>query len=408
MTWLAEGQRPPPDIVRPEEFVNWFDYGYARPDAGWASAVDGVATTPWNDATSLLRIGLVTAAVDPAARPDVTLTFVVDTSGSMAGTPLDTVQRSLDLLVTQLRPSDRIGLVEYGSQARTILAPTSLAEAGVVRDAIARLRTNGSTNVGDGLRTGYDLARRNRTPGGIDMVVLASDGVANTGVTEAEGILELVGAGVDEGIGLLALGVDERGFNDQLMETLTNRGDGTTYYLRSPADAERLFVEELEQTLVVAARDSKVQVAFDPDAVTSYRLIGYDNRAVADEDFRDDTVDAGEVGAGHEVTAMYEVELRPGVTADVVLADLQLRWQDVASGRVREAVRPVTAGELTPDATTRFGTAVQAVTLAEVLRGSPYLDVSLDGLVGFAEWGTSDEATEAIRMAAAARAAPGG
>lgn len=408
LTWLAEGQRPPAGIVRPEEFVNWFDYGYDQPDEGWASSVDGVATTPWNDATSLLRIGLVTAALDPAARPDVTLTFVVDTSGSMAGTPLDTVQRSLDLLVTQLRPTDRIGLVEYGSQARTILEPTSLAEADVVRDAIAALQTNGSTNVGDGLRAGYDLARRSRTPGGIDMVVLASDGVANTGVTEAEGILELVGAGVDEGIGLLALGVDERGFNDDLMETLTNRGDGTTYYLRGPQDAERLFVDELEQTLVVAARDSKVQVAFDPEAVSSYRLIGYDNRAVADEDFRNDAVDAGEVGVGHEVTAMYEVELRPGVAADARLADLQLRWQDASSGRVREAARPITVGELTPDAATGFGTAVQAVTLAEVLRGSPYVDVSLGSLAGFTEWGTSSEAAEAIRMAADARPAPGG
>ena len=407
MQWLAEGQRPPQQVVRPEEFLNWFDYGYDQPDAGWASSVDGVIATPWNEETSLLRVGLATAALDPEERPDATLTFVVDTSGSMEGTPLDTVKEALSLLVGQLRPTDRIGLVEYGSRARTVLEPTPLAEAGVVLDAIDALQSNGSTNVGEGLQVGYQLAREHLTPGGIDVVVLASDGVANTGVTGADGILDLIDEGVASGIDLLALGVDERGYDDDLMEQLSNRGNGTTYYLRSPRDAERLFVDELEQTLVVAARDSRVQVDFDRATVRRYRLIGYDNRAVADEDFRDDAVDAGEVGVGHEVTAVYEVELLDGADGDDVLARLQLRWEDATEGRVREAARDVRVGELEPDAATGFGTAVQAVTLAEVLRGSPYVDVSLEGLAGFDQWGTSAEATEAIRMAAEAGPAPG-
>lgn len=407
MQWLENGQRPPRDIVRPEEFLNWFDYGYEQPDEGWRSSIDGVIATPWNPETSLLRIGLTTAGLDPDERPDATLTFVVDTSGSMQGTPLDTVKQALTLLVEQLRPTDRIGLVEYGSRARTILEPTRLGEAEVVLDAIDALQSNGSTNVGEGLQVGYDLARRNLTPGGIDVVVLASDGVANVGTTDADGILGLIDEGVESGIDLLALGVDEQGYNDDLMESLSNRGNGTTYYLRSPQDAERLFVDELEQTLVVAARDSKVQVAFDADTVRRYRLVGYDNRAVADEDFRNDAVDAGEVGVGHEVTAVYEVELVAGAAGNDVLGTLQLRWEDPFEGRVREAARDITVGELEPDAATGFGTAVQAVTLAEVLRGSPYVDVSLPSLAAFDDWGTSSEATDAIRMAAEALPAPG-
>ncbi len=400
MRWLEAGERPPAGIVRPEEFVNWFDYGYEQPEEGWASSVDGIVTTPWNEDTALLRIGLVTAALDPVDRPDATLTFVVDTSGSMEGTPLDTVKQALTLLVDQLRPTDRIGLVEYGSRARTLLEPTPLSEAATVRASIDALQSNGSTNVGEGLQVGYGLAQRNLTPGGIDMVVLASDGVANTGTTDADGILGLIDDGVSSGIDLLALGVDERGFNDDLMEQLSNRGNGTTYYLRGPQDAERLFVDELEQTLVVAARDSKVQVAFDPDIVRRHRLIGYDNRAVADEDFRNDAVDAGEVGVGHEVTALYEVELVADAAGDDLIGTLQLRWQDPFEGRVREAARDLTVGELEPDETTGFGTAVQAVTLAEVLRGSPYVDVSLDSLATFDRWGTSVEASRAIQLAA--------
>lgn len=400
MQWLEAGERPPADIVRPEEFLNWFDYGYEQPDEGWASSIDGVIATPWNDETSLLRIGLVTAGLDPADRPDATLTFVVDTSGSMEGTPLETVKQALTLLVDQLRPSDRIGIVEYGSRARTLLEPTPLSEAEAVRSTIAALQSNGSTNVGEGLQVGYELARDNLTPGGIDMVVLASDGVANTGTTDADGILRLIDDGVTAGIDLLALGVDERGFNDDLMEQLSNRGNGVTYYLRSPQDAERLFVDELEQTLVVAARDSKVQLAFDADTVRRHRLVGYDNRAVADDDFRNDAVDAGEVGVGHEVTAVYEIELVAGAAGSDVLGTLQLRWEDPFEGRVREAARDLTVSELEPDEATGFGTAVQAVTLAEVLRGSPYVDVSLASLATFDRWGTSAEAARAIRLAA--------
>ncbi len=407
MRWLEQGERPPASIVRPEEFLNWFDYGYQQPVEGWQSSVDGVLASPWNERTALLRIGLATAGLDPAQRPDATLTFVVDTSGSMAGTPLATVKEALALLVRQLRPTDRIGLVEYGSRARTLLEPTPLAEDEVVLGAIDALQSNGSTNVAEGLQVAYGLAQRNLTPGGIDAVVLASDGVANVGTTDAEGILSLIDDGVRSGIDLLALGVDERGYNDDLMEQLSNRGNGTTHYLRGPQDAERLFVDELEQTLVVAARDTKVQVSFDPAAVARYRLVGYDNRAVADDDFRDDTVDAGEVGVGHEVTAIYELVLVEGASGTDPLGRVQLRWKDAFEGRVREAARDVLVRDLRPDVATGFGTAVQAVALAEVLRGSPYVELSLDDLAAFDRWGTSTEATEAIRMAADARPGPG-
>jgi len=371
--WIEQGQLPPADTVRPEEFVNYFRYDYPQPADGqeWSVLVDG-APSPWNPRTHLVRVGLATGELDPQTRPDATLTFVVDISGSMEGQPITTVKQTLGLLVDRLRPTDRIGIVTYGSSGQLLLAPTPLSEPDTIRRAIAELETGGSTYAEAGLRIGYETARRHLTPNGVDLVVLASDGVANVGETGPEEILATIRDGVDAGITLLAVGVGgDTGYNDHLMETLTNTGNGSSYFVSRQQDAERLFVDRLESTLVTVAKDAKVQVSFDPQHVTRWRLIGYDNRDVADDDFRNDGVDAGEVGAGHQVTAMYEVELADGAAGE--LGTVSLRWAHPKSGEVSELTAPIevaAVGQAGPG----YATAMQAVGLAELLRGSPHLN----------------------------------
>lgn len=403
-SWIESGQRPPTAAVRPEEFVNAFDYDDPSPKAGWGIATD-VITTPWNAGTSLVRIGLSTPVLDPAARPDATLTFVVDTSGSMEGQPLQTVKDALLLLVKQLRPSDRIGIVEYGSQARLVLQPTPIAESDEIVGAITGLQTNGSTFAQAGLALGYQIARGSLTPNGVDVVVLASDGVANVGDTGPDGILATIGEGVDQGINLLALGVGNGTYNDTLMEQLANRGNGAVYYIQNQDDARRLFVDKLESTLVVVAKDSKVQVAFNEDTVRDYRLIGYENRDVADDDFRNDTVDAGEVGAGHQVTAIYEI-VATGAAGG--LGEVQVRWEDPDTGEVTETSAAID-GARAAGLDTNLGTAVVAAGLAELLRGSPHVDgLDLDRLIQIAEDAdVPGELLALVRGAAKANPAPG-
>ena len=366
-SWIEAGRLPPVGAVRVEEFVNAFDHDYPTPDKGWSITADTVGT-PWNPTTRLVRVGLATPTLDPDERPEATLTFVVDTSGSMSGRPLQTVKDTLLTLVDQLRPTDRIGLVEYGTDARLILEPTPLAESDTVTNAIQSLESNGVTFAEAGIALGYEVAVRNLTPDGAHLVVLASDGVANVGATGPDAILERVAVGVDEGIHMLALGVGDGLYNDFLMEQLSNRGNGATYYVQDSRDAERIFVDNLESSLVVAAVDSKVQVVFDPDVVAEYRLLGYENRDVADEDFRNDDVDAGEVGAGHQVTAVYEVV--PTGESDP-LGRVFVRWEDPDTGEVAEVDAPLAAAPGAADG--GIGTALAAVTLAEILRESPHI-----------------------------------
>lgn len=416
LSWLESGQRPPTAIVRPEEFVNWPDHRYPEPDEAWGITLDGLTSAPWAEDRALLRVGLRTRSIPDGQRPPTTLVFVVDTSGSMNGRPLQTVKDTLLLLVDQLRPDDRIGLVEYGTSARLLLEPTPLAESDDVVRAIESLQTEGSTNAEEGLALGYRVATESLRPGDATSVVLASDGVANVGATDPDSILRTIGEGTDLGIQLLALGMDEGGFNDDLMERLTNEGNGSTFYVRDERDAQRLFVDRLDGTLVVAAEQSKVQVEVDPRFVEGYRLIGYDNRAVADEDFRDDEVDAGEVGAGHQVTALYELALTgaaAGADDRDVLGTVRLRWEDPRSGEVSEVAEPIVRGALTAatdDAS--LATAVATTALAELLRGSPHVDWTLEDLSrwtrGIDGIGMDPAVAQAVELAVTAAPAPGG
>ncbi|MFJ6490504.1 von Willebrand factor type A domain-containing protein [Streptomyces californicus] len=385
---LGDGRLPSPGDVRPEEFVNSFRQGYERPKGpGFAVNVDGARIGPRKGADkaggegsgasdwSLLRVGLATeAAPTTAERPPAALTFVVDISGSMAETGrLDLVRTSLGILTDELRDDDSLALVTFSDEAETRLPMTRLGgNRNRIKDVVEELRPARSTNVGAGVTLGYEESVEGHREGATNRVVLLSDALANTGDTEAESILEKIDSARREyGITLFGVGVGSD-YGDAFMERLTNKGDGNTTYVGDEEQARKVFVEQLPAHLEILARDAKAQVAFDRKTVRQFRLIGYENRKVADEDFRDDGVDGGEVGPGHTVTALYAVRLREGASGTVATATV--RWLDPASRKAREETGTVRTGALEGplwgDATgDRLQVAAVAAYFADHLRG---------------------------------------
>ena len=397
--YLGEGQLPPRESVRVEEYVNFFDYDYVAPDSGLSFGVDG-GPSPFGDETYVLRVGVQAAELEADERPPVALTFVVDTSGSMDSPDrLGLVKESLSLLVSQLQPSDTVAIVTYSGDSGVVLEPTAILERNVILSAIDELRAGGSTNLESGLTTGYDLAERAFRDDGVNRVIVASDGLANAGVTSADLLADSIRDSADNGIGLVTVGYGLNGFSDPTMEQLADQGDGFYAYVDNIGEAERLFAADLTSTLITAAVDAKIQVEFNEDIVTQYRLIGYENRAVADEDFRNDEIDAGELGAGHQATAIYEVRLADGVnpSSDAVLGRVNLRWEDPDTRDVNEVSRNVGASQINPNwAETRvdFRQAVVVATFAEVLRDNPFADgVSMETLRNEA-WSLADETAD--------------
>jgi Ca-activated chloride channel homolog len=372
--YLSDGHLPPPESVRVEEYVNYFDYRDAPPARGdFALRAEG-APSPFagGDRYRLLRFSIRGREVRAEDRKPAVLTFVVDVSGSMdLENRLGLVKQALGLLIGQLRPDDRVGLVVYGDRGRVLIEPTGDREA--VLRAIARLAPSGSTNAEEGLALGYEVARRHFREGGVNRVVLCSDGVANVGATGPDSILERIGREADRGIELTTVGFGMGNYNDVLMERLADRGDGRYAYVDTLEEARRIFVEELTGTLQTIARDAKAQLEFDPAVVARWRLLGYENRDIADERFRDDTVDAGEIGAGHSVTALYEVKLHPGEPGGRPLALLRLRYRSPETGRVHELEQPLRASELARSweaASPALRLASVVAELAEILKGS--------------------------------------
>jgi Ca-activated chloride channel family protein len=345
--YLNDGYLPPADAVRVEEYINFFDQGYAPPtNSAFRIIMDG-APSPFgeNDRYYLLRVGLKGREISTWERKDANLVFVVDVSGSMdMENRLGTVKEALRLLVPQLRPTDRVAIVVYGDRGEVLLEPTSGENQRQIMTAIDGLIPQGSTNAEEGLSLGYDIANRMFDPNKINAVILCSDGVANVGNTGPESILRTIQENAERGISLNSIGFGMGNYNDVLMEQLANDGDGRYYYVDTLQEAERVFVENLSGTLQVIAYDAKIQVEFDPAVVDRYRLIGYENRDVADEDFRNDTVDAGEIGAGHSVTALYEVRLVEG--AEGSLATARLRYQDADMNQVVEIQQGLPLQEL--------------------------------------------------------------
>ncbi len=350
--YLQDGNVPPEAAVRVEEFVNYFNYNYAPPKGEDEDFAVHLAAAPsrFGSGKTLLRVGLKGREVTAEDRKPAVLTFVIDVSGSMATeNRLGAVKDSLRMLVGQLRDSDRVGIAVFGSQGRKYLDHRGLEHREEILKAIDQLSPEGSTNADEGLRVGYAMAEKAFDREAINRVILCSDGVANVGDTAADAILKNIRKHVDRGIFLTTVGFGMGNFNDELMERFADTGNGAYAYVDSKAEARRLFVEQLTGTLQTIARDVKVQVEFDPQVVRSYRLLGYENRDVADNDFRNDKVDGGEVGAGHSVTALYELKLEKDAPAAGTLATVRVRWKKAEVDDVREIEQKIAADNVAED-----------------------------------------------------------
>ena len=372
--YLRDGNLPPPEAVRVEEFVNAFDYNYLPPsDEAFAVHIEG-APSRFGDGKrlQLLRIGIQGRIIPDENRKDAMLTFVIDVSGSMAmENRLELVKRSLTLLVEQLRPGDEVAIVVYGSRARTVLPHTGIEGREEILAAIHSLAPDGVTNAEEGLRLGYTLALRNAKVGGINRVILCSDGVANVGETGPDAILRKIRSHVGEGITLTTIGFGMGNYNDVLMEQLANKGNGSYAYVDTLNEAKRIFVENLTGTLQLIAKDAKVQVDFNPQVVSRFRLLGYENRRLDHEDFRDDKADGGEIGSGHSVTALYEIKLHEGATGQ--LATVFIRHEDPDTRRISEINEDIFTTQLRrnfEDASAEFQLAATIAEFAEILRES--------------------------------------
>ncbi|MCP3913755.1 MAG: VWA domain-containing protein [Actinomycetia bacterium] len=384
--WLTEGVLPPAESVRVEEYVNAFSYDYRDRRRGLEISVDG-GPSPFARDNVLVRVGVQGAIVSEDDREQASLVFVVDTSGSMdRDDRLGLVKESLEILVDGLDDDDTVAIVTYDGDAGIALEPTPVQDRNEILDAIDRLQPGGSTNLEAGLRTGYDLAREAFVDGGVNRVVLASDGVANVGVTDPHELSRMIRDDADQGIQLVTVGYGMGNFNDETMEQLADEGDGFYAYIDTDDEAERFFEDELAAVLVTIAKDAKIQVEFDDEVVEAYRLIGFENRGVRDSDFRNDDVDAGELGSGHQVTAIYEIELERGVDLDDrgEIGVVSLRWEDPETGAIEEIDEDIALRDVEHDwndTEDDFQVAVVVASFAEILRNSPHVgDVELDDL----------------------------
>ena len=408
---IEEGGLPPQAAVRVEEFVNYFDYDYAEPSSGPFAVHMEAMPDPFRPGHHLLRVGVQGDEISRAERPPVHLTFLADVSGSMSsGDKLPLAKEAMHMLVDGLREDDTVGLCTYAGRVARVLEPTSAANKRAIHDAIEALNSGGSTAMSSGIDIAYEMAWQTFEEGHENRVIIMSDGDANVGNTSWEQMLANIKGYADRGVTVSTIGFGMGNYKDTLMEQLSNNGDGNNYYIDDRDQAQRVFVEELGGTLVTIARDVKIQVEFNTDSVYSYRLIGYENRDIADEDFRNDRVDAGEIGSGHNVTALYDVILRDGYARE--LATVRLRWE--APGADKAATEKAfrfshSALKETSYLTSRpTRIAYSAATFAEILRGSPHAaEISLERLAQFAtkaaRSGNSDdmELVELMRRAAA-------
>lgn len=308
--FLSQGQLPPADAIRVEEFINYFDYQLPAPDrADQPIHIETeLSVTPWNSQTELLRISLQAYRSSFDTLPPLNLVFLLDVSGSMNNPDkLPLMQRSFNLLVSQLRPQDQVSIALYAGQSGVVLKPTAGDQKDTINRAINQLRAGGSTHGSAGIHLAYDLAKSAFRTDGINRVFIGTDGDFNVGTTSIPALKDLIERKREQGVFLSVLGFGTGNYNDALMEELSNHGNGQAYYIDSYQEARKLFSQQLVATLQTVAKDVKIQVEFNPALIAEYRLIGYDNRQLNREDFNNDAIDAGEMGSGHTVTALYEV-----------------------------------------------------------------------------------------------------
>jgi len=429
--YLEGGVLPPSDAVRIEELVNYFDYSYALPETRAEPFQPTVAVypTPWNPNTQIMHIGIQGFDIPLAERPSANLVFLLDTSGSMQGEDrLGLLKRSFRLLVEQLDEDDRVSIVVYAGSAGVVLEPTPGSERATILTALDRLEAGGSTAGGEGIRQAYQLAKANFAEEGVNRVILATDGDFNVGITDPDALEDFVTRERDSGVFLTVLGFGGGNYNDVTMQTLSQAGNGTAAYIDSLNEARKVFVDEIAGTLFTIAKDVKIQVEFNPARVAEYRLIGYETRLLNETDFNNDAVDAGDIGSGHTVTALYEITpvgsggrmsdpLRYGTPAAAdpsgEIAFVKLRYKLPDQDESLLLTRAVTDADIRTDVAglpedLRFAAAVAGA--GHLIRQDPYVTgfdyaraIELaNGARGDDEFGYRAEFVQLLRLAQAA------
>ncbi|MCG8440926.1 MAG: VWA domain-containing protein [Caulobacterales bacterium] len=433
--YLNDGVAPPTDAVRVEEIVNYFDYDYPLPDdrAQPFSVSTTVSPSPWNPDTHLLHVGLKGYDIEPDERPNANLVFLLDVSGSMdSPDKLPLVKQAMRLIVDQMTEDDRVSIVVYAGAAGAVLEPTPGDERRKIRAALDQLSAGGSTAGGEGMRLAYALAEENFDPDAINRVILATDGDFNVGVTDSERLEDFVAKKRESGVYLSVLGFGRGNYQDARMQTISQAGDGTAAYIDTLREARKVLHDEMQSALFPIADDVKIQVEFNPARVAEYRLIGYETRMLRREDFSNDQVDAGEIGAGHEVTAIYEFAApdsagrliepsryaaapEPAGEASDEFAFLRIRYKLPGEDQSKLIERPVTDADAVGDvdaAPREMRFAAAAAGFAQLLRAEPYLkDFGFDDVVDLAQSAKGEDAfgyrAEFIQLARLAESAEG-
>ncbi len=417
---LSNGVLPQDDAVRVEELINYFPYSYPGPETAEEPFKTSVTVmqTPWNAATKLIHIGIKGFDITAAERPRANLVFLIDTSGSMdEPNKLPLLINSLKLLVDGLKADDTVAIVVYAGSAGTVLEPTKASEKGKILSALENLSAGGSTAGAEGIRQAYDLAKQNFDSSGVNRVILATDGDFNVGITDTDELEGFVERERESGIFLSVLGFGRGNYNDELMQALAQNGNGAAAYVDTLNEARKVLVDETTSTLFPIAKDVKIQVEFNPATVSEYRLIGYENRLLNREDFNNDKVDAGEIGSGHTVTAIYEIvpvgstgalvdglryQNAPATAAptgkDGEYAFLRLRYKLPKEETSKLIETPITAsqdvgasggGKVASEA--RFAASVAA--FGQILRGGRYTEhFSYDDVIELANANKGDDA----------------
>ena len=407
--YLQQGQLPPTHAVRVEEFVNYFKYRYTPPEEGAFTVHLEGAPSPFNARRQFVRVGVQGKVVSRSQRKPAHLVFLVDTSGSMASSDkLPLAIESIKVAVKNLNENDTVALVTYAGSTRDVLAPTPATDVKKIHAALDTLVAGGGTAMGSGMETAYKHAVKKAAGGVVSRVVVLTDGDANIGPNlTPKAMLSSIEKYVAEGVTLTTVGFGMGNYHDSLMEQLADKGNGNSFYVDSMKEARKVFETQLTGTLEVIAKDVKFQVEFNPKAVSRYRLMGYENRDIADKDFRDDKVDAGEIGAGHTVTALYEVELT-GEAQDV--ATVRIRAKAPNGTEAKEQAFPLTRANLKPSmeaASSDFRFAVAVAATADILRAAPAAEGwSLATTQKLAEGAVAGDAdrTEFVRLIGQARA----
>ncbi len=394
---LNQGSLPREDAVRIEELVNYFSYDYPQPEGKQPfSVTTELSTTPWNKDTLLLHVGIQGKDIARQTLPASNLVFLVDVSGSMrSANKLGMLKNSLKLLTKQLRPRDKVSLVVYAGASGVVLSPTAGDQTATISQALNQLTAGGSTNGAAGIQLAYQLAEQSFIKDGINRVIIATDGDFNVGTTNFDALIDLIEEKRKGGVSLTTLGFGMGNYNDHLMEQLADAGNGNYAYIDTLNEAQKVLVDEMSSTLNTIAKDVKIQIEFNPSQIAEYRLVGYENRLLKREDFNNDKIDAGDIGAGHTVTALYEISLVGGKgnytdplryhrqrslleksTKQGELAFLRLRYKQPDSDKSTLIETPInkqllqTTLEKTSD---RFRFSASVAAFGQQLRGGNYL-----------------------------------